>query len=265
MSQNLDIMKELAEETWNSESLPIVEMFQLPFNAILDTFKPVYDLVSVIGIVIMVIFFFIDLQNYVLDKNFDIEILFRNFIKLIIGIAIVGNIGALILGANEFVIALAEDFNGVLEFTLSSDFVKVENIATRYQSSGMPVAASESPSLWAISAIVWAMKIAIYVVIWTLSIKRAIELVAYYILSPIAFADIFSGRVIGVVEKFKGILAVFMELPFVMLAVSFGDLIIKGVLDVSQSGSAIFVTVLVLIAVLKTVGSSKQMLQKIFG
>ena len=261
---DFNVIETMAKESWNTNGINVIQIFQVPFGLLIEKAGAAYGIASTVGVVLMLIFFFIELQDKVLDKNFDVETLVRSFFKIIIGVAIVTNIGPIILQANEFVIAVANDLGLSNQVSLTTDFFNAQNTAARLN-SGLPVAKSEELGFSSITTVAFIMKVAVFAVLWTLSIKRAIELAIYYIISPIIFSDIFSGQVIGAAGKLKSIVGVFMELPFVMLAVTFGDAIIRGVTSISASGAALFVTVLVLISVLRTVGSAKSTLQTMFS
>ncbi len=261
----INIVKQVAEESWASGKIEVIKIFETPLNFLINNSTAMYNVVSTVGIILMVVFFMISLQDVVMDKNFNVEILFRNFMKLIIGVAIVTNIGSIVLALNDFVIAVSTDLGFQTQVSLSTDFLEAKNVATRFNKVGMPVTESEGLEMGSIVGIAWFMKMLIYIVVWVVAIKRAIELSIYYIISPIIFSDIFTNRIIGAAGRLKRILGVYMELPFVMLTISFGDIVVKRIAGISQSGSAILITVLALFTVLKTVGSAKSYVQTIFS
>lgn len=262
---SIDIIKQVAEDSWATGEIEVINVFEQPLNFLINNSTAMYNIVSTIGVILMVVFFMISLQDVVMDKNFNVEILFRNFIKLIIGVAIVTNIGSIVLALNDFVIAVSQDLGFITKVSLSTDFLEAKNVATRMNSRGMPVSSSEGIEMGSFAAVAWFMKILIYIVVWVVAIKRAVELSIYYIISPIIFSDIFTNRIIGVAGRLKRILGIYMELPFVMLTISFGDVVIKSIAGFSQSSSALLVTVLALFTVLKTVGSAKSYVQTIFS
>ena len=252
-----------------AEVTNVVDVFNLPFDVIMGSaiMSSTYALTSTLGILFMAIYYFIDLEELALRNQFNIEHFIRNTIKFIIAIIIVNNIGALLQGFNTFVCAIVDDIPGFQEVALSPVAKQGQNMLTSFEHHPQPLStiiAGSGQGLYLV--LLFLLNILTRVILWTVSIKRAIDIGVYYALSPMVCADVFSNGVTGSVRKMKRMLAAYMQLPFVVIIMKSGSLIISKITSTNAlSMSVFYITALILFAVNKTVARSKGELETIFS
>ncbi len=268
-----------AEETPNALDFPsqiantdvdaafdIVAIFKEPVDFILK--QPIIDkmcsITAALGVLFMLLYFFIDLEEVVLRNEFDSEIFIKNLIRFVIAIAVVLNIRTLFNGLDDFLSAVLKDLAMSDSLNLAPKLSHAKANANFILKSG---AASEKTVYHLETAIIWLFQWLFKFALRFLSVKRAIEITLYSVFAPIIFADVFSGNLYGTVQKFKNILAVYLQVPFILLIMSLGNAFIESFALKAGAAtlSAIYLVYLVMSTLLKSIISSKDELEKYFS
>ena len=258
-----DIIQNVADK--DAEAVDIINIFSAPFDAIIGNslFNNFATMLESVGIVLMLIYFFVDLEDIALRQSFTIETFVKNLAKLVVGLAVILNIGPLMTGVNNFGNAILADlasYQGALHLTPTFDTAKgVAQQVLKHTSQ------SEKFDKWIMMGIVGLFQFITQFVLWVVAIKRAIEIGIYYAFAPIIYADVFSNGLAGVAQKLKPLIGAYMQLPYVMILMSLGSLLIEGSVSVVTTTSSIFLTFVVLKSVLGAVSHSRNELDKFFS
>ncbi len=184
----------------------------------LDLIKAVIESCSQIGIALMLVYFLVDLLDRVTDVQFNLEVFFKQFIKLIIAFAIMNHLYDLIMGMSQFSTALNDNILATVSRLESGTFW-----AEAMGSVDTPVASTGSLSLNSISsaksgATKAVFKIVLQLLTWTLSVERALSIGFQSCLAPISCADIITnGMSSNGIRRLKTILGTFLQTTLILL------------------------------------------------
>ncbi len=259
-TSTFDIVQMVADG--QSEAIDVINAFEKPFNTMMNSalLKGVFNSACSIGTVLMLIYFFIDLEDIALRQNFNVEVFVRNLVKLVVGLAVILNVGPLLSWFNDFGIAVLEEIvssKGALNMSPTFNDAKA---SANYMLEGSSI--FEAPIHGIMVLIVYIFKFFAFFVVWMVAIKRALEFSIYYAFSPIIFADVFSNGLTGVVQKMKPIIAIYLQLPYVMILMSLGNVLVDGSVAVVTTFSSILLTWVVLKSTLSAVSHSKDELDR---
>lgn len=197
-------------------------------QAMTDICKPEYlsavtGITIPIGILIMSIYFFIDLMSKSMAANFSAEILIRSFVKFVIGYALILNCDKLAGGIISFGDALVNDM--VLQVTEHGfDYTYASNtkkILLYIQNNGLAfiVYGYQVVMNLLVKCLLELLMTALYkCMLMMVAYSRAISIFIYRAFLPIAVADIFGKGIYGGAGKhIKKILALSMQYPIVYI------------------------------------------------
>ena len=259
-TNEFDMLQIVADNT--SDTLDVVKIFSKPFDVLWGSalVNNIFTITSTVGVLLMLVYFFIDLEDIAVRQNFTAETFVKNLAKLIIGISVVSNIGWVIQWVVDFGNGIFADLaitGGTFELTPT--FNDAGSWANFIKNSS---SFSEAADNIAIVAVVYFFKLIAFFVLWSVSIKRAIEIGIYYAMSPIIYADVFSNGITGVVQKLKPFLGLMLQLPYVMILISLGNVLVDRSYSFITTSSSILLTFIVLKTVMSSVSSSKDELER---
>lgn len=223
-----------------------------------------------IGILIMSIYFLVDLISKSMTANFNVEILIRSFIKFIIGYALINNCDKIAGGLIQFGDVLTSDVAakiGGLNYSFSSNAQKILNYITSspmlFLKYGYAVIFRLIIKCMAETFITWLYKAMIMMVAYS----RAIKIFVYRAFLPIAIADIFGkGIYAGATRHIKRLLALAMQYPMVYI-ICVLSCIFLGQMDFLHTNwvSMLGQMAMVGIVVVNTIKKSTNEAMQIFG
>lgn len=223
------------------------------------------DIVTPIGIMIMIIYFSIDLMSKSATSNFSTEIFVRSLIKLVIGYIIIINCDNLSKGIIDFGDALVEMIKSENNFTYTSNSTAlIDYIKGRGALDGGYWLAFK---LITKAFVELAMGVLIGCMVRIVAYSRAIKLFVYRAVLPMAVADIFGkGIYHGAVTPIKKILALAVQYPTVYIMGILTCIFINGV-DVLHTNwlAMLGQIVMIFIVVIKTIKDSSSDVMQMFG
>lgn len=247
----------------------ITDIFNKPLELLINNanVNNVFDTISSIATVLMVIYFLIDLTDIAMREQFNLEVFVKNFAKLIIAYAIVLNIKSIIIGIDNLVQAIVTDANFA---NISTPTLGTTNSVRSYAArlnAGIPLTFGEALSLGINMIIHFCFNFFVQFAIVFVGIKRALYLGFYYVLSPMLVADAFSNGIVGAITKIKRILALYLQLPYVYLAchVVEGIRMSMSIGSITAGMSSFFVTMILLWTLVKSINNSQQEITRMFG
>ena len=264
----LDIITSMADKNSIANSgIDVLTIFNKPFNLVVNNslMDGILSVTSTIGMLFMLIYFLIHLEDLVIKQQFTLGHIVVDFSKLIVGFIVVSNIGKILVGFDTFVQGIVTDLGIPTTLQMTPDFQEAHNAARRMSILEHQTSISENIDMGGAIALAWVFAIILHFVLWSVAIKRALELGVYYALAPIIFADLFSSGISGVAARLKRALAIYMQLPFVLIAVSLGRVLMVASVETQITASSVYVICLILIAINKTVAGSKTELERIFS
>lgn len=215
---------------------------------------------SQIGIALMLVYFLIDLLDRVTDVQFTLDVLIKQFIKFIIGFAIMNHLYDLIIGMSQFSTALNDSILETVSSLESGTFW-----ADAVGEVGKPVASSGGVSFSDIGGAKSALTTVIFQTIlqlltWTLSVERALSIGFQSCLAPFSCADIITnGMSSNGIRRLKTILGTFLQTTFILLVT-----ICVNSICVYDDGAGIISAIIGVIVLWSSVKSSKDLALEIF-
>ena len=222
-----------------------------------------------IGLVLTLIYFLIDLEDVAMRQNFSVEYFVRNLTKIVVAYAILSNIGSIFVGIENFIDELMTEMPlfeglGIPQVVLED----AGGVANRIAFGSTAVRPSVSDVLgYAPDAILISLINAFLLFItYVVAVKRAFELTVWYVLAPIIFADSYSKKFYGVANKLKRLFAVYMQAPFIIVILGFGQLMLAQTqMYAPATSTRIFFTLVIAGAVMKQIAGSKADIERIFA
>lgn len=262
----------------------ILGIFSSSFDFLLknNIIESIYDAIAVIGLLIMIIYFLIDLLDGVIKEQLNVEIIIKHFLKFLLGAFIVFNIGQLLIGMNDTVIAITDDVNTV---ALNLANVKDDELNVKYPdySKEMPLLytttlnkkflsayrntfpSMSNAQLTLYSTIMIYLSAGLLIVMEFVAYSRSLYFALYYLLSPILVADAFSRGISGVTAKIKIVLALLLQVPVTIFVIYIGDIIIYNLNNkINFANTFQLVTlVMMVLGIFRVILSSKKNLRRI--
>ena len=263
----------------------VYSIFEKPFDGILSNkiITNVYGAVAVIGILFMLVYFCVNLVDDVIKENLDTKIIVTHLVKFFIGCIIVFNIGSFLLNANEAVISITEEINtkacqlggardqrlGIFlpDYTkfmpLSYYSVDGKKMVGRLQDT-FPFGADFNEFL--VMTFANLLSNGCVVVLFLLSLGRALNFALYYMLSPLLVADAFSRGINGIATKIKIVIAILLQVPATIAVLYLCDIVVYSMFQRSN-GMLIYSTAIAIVlwGVFKGLISVKKTLQRIMA
>lgn len=269
----------------DSTSFTVYSIFDKPFEGIMSNsiIVNVYNAVAVIGILFMLVYFCVNMVDDAIKENVDPQKLVMHLFKLFIGCVIVFNIGSLLLNANDAVTSITEEINvkasklaGVRDERLGlwyPDYTQFMPLSY-YTANGLKLVGrlqSTFPfgnSFSEFLAVVFGNIISIgsLIVLFLISLSRALNFALYYMLSPLLVADAFSRGINGVATKIKIVVAILLQVPATVAILYLCDITVYSMFQRS-SGAIIYSTAIIIVlwGVFKGLVSVKKTLQRIMA
>lgn len=217
----LESIRESLEEIVGDGFLSDIKTYVLEstggtFQGVWETATTIYNAVAPIGLILLVVYFLIDLMEGVTAEQINIEMLIKKFIKLVVGEILISNGMTLIQGFVDFGNGLANLVSYTYASFSSQDII--DTMMAGMSDYGFFEAIMFRAQLLIPSAAAWVIGIVVKVVCFS----RVLELAARAMLSPIAVADIFSGGTRSSGFRYmKKILALCIQ-GVVLLAIAIG-------------------------------------------
>lgn len=257
--------------------MTIKELMTQPMEMMLNStsLTSLYDVFVPVSILLCLLYMSMDLLSKATMSNFNLDVLIKNFIRLIIGITLINNGVEIIKGLNGLSVWIVDMFWQSQEtlFVISTDFDTVPVPSESYTFFEMIIAFVNflksiiDGSL--LSMILYFILINICVVF--VSYQRTVKIGYYTIVAPLVMADV-SGHGLQIKSKkyLKGLFASFMEYPMVMIAVGaalklFNDPRIKPGLANEAPYLLSYVIVLTPIVLIGIVFKGKKFAKEIFN
>ena len=226
-----------------------------------------------IGILIMSIYFFVDLMSKSMAANFNTEILIRSFIKFVIGYALILNCDKLAGGIISFGDALTGELvtkvsSHGFDYTLTFNAKKIlqylhdkKGIAGNFFGLGVLVKLL-------VKCIAELIITAAYTcMLMMVAYSRAITIFIYRVFLPVAMADIFGkGIYSGAVKHVKRLLALAMQYPIVYI-ICLLSCIFMNSMDILHTNWAAMLgqMAMIFIVIINTIKKSKDEAMQLFG
>lgn len=224
------------------------------------------DSIKVIGMYLMLIYFFVDLMSKVNSINFTLETFVRSLSKLIIGYALVTYAAPLCDGIIAFADAITQDISTFLDN--SADYGFATNDIIKYLNSpDQKLTTGQEINLVTKAFVHFLTTYVLNLTAIVLAYSRAIKLSVYKIFMPMMVTDIFgtgvSGKTLG---QFKKFLAAAMIYPLACVIATLTDVFLSG--TSISSGNWLAYTgqlVMILYAVFRVMKSISDESEEIFG
>lgn len=196
----------------NRMDVILLKMLESPvYNTLIEVFGQV-------GVVLLLVYFSIDLLDKVSDVQFDLEIFVREFIKLIVAYAIMTNLDKLLGGACKAVTYINDDILAVTNASTSGFWVDVAKETNTYVLGDISI--DSAGMIWKLFFLAGS-QIIMQLLTWTLSVDRALKIGYKSIVAPIACADmITNGMQSAGIRYIKSIIALYLQ-STVMLLIMF--------------------------------------------
>ena len=207
---------------------------------LINLIEDVVELVVPFGVLILALRWAMSLMREIMTKDFNIEIIFRSFLRLVISVIIVSNSMALINGIVGFSDALYKELFDTLALSEVStgnplqgivDFVTDESqfsLSSTWYGAFVMLAASFFNGL-----IEWIVLLSLMIH----GISRSIAVAQYYVFAPVAMAGIFEGGMSSSTIKYlKKFLAVLLEPALIAIALNCYFAVLKWTDSFTPSG-----------------------------
>lgn len=244
-------------------------------QAISDVCKPSYlsaitSITIPIGILIMSIYFFVDLMSKSVSANFNTEILVRSFIKFVIGYALIINCDKLAGGIISFGDALTQELvTKVTSYGFDYSFSSTaKKILLYLKDNGGFFTGMAVIFKLLIKCIAELIITFLYsCMLMTTAYSRALMIFVYRAFLPIAVADIFGkGIYAGAAKHIKRLLALTMQYPVVYI-ICLLSCIFMNTIDFLHTNWAAMIgqMVMIFIVIMQTIKKSKDEAMQLFG
>lgn len=225
----------------------------------LELIKAVMESCCQIGILLMLVFFLIDLLEKATDVQFSLDVLFKQLLKLVVAYAIMNHLYDLIMGMSEFSLALNEQILDTVVSLENKNFADaMGEVGTQVPSSGSVSLSNVDGAKGAATAVIF--QTLMQIITWTLSVERALTIGFQSCLAPISCADIITnGMSSNGIRRIKTILANFMQTTLILLVT-----ICINLICVFDENAGIISSIVAIILLWTSVKSSKELALEIF-
>lgn len=251
-------------------SIDFRDAFTTSFSAIFynDFVTNLFDLVYPIGIAAMCVFFLLDMMDTTMHKNFNIEFFIRGLLKFVVALIMLNLLKDLFCWFDTFSNSLIDDLN--LDTADLKDYFQVvaERLYIRAAAPGGIASTLKNLSSGLLIFGLFAICILLVnIAVYTVAIRRAIEITIFYIFSPFIVSTMFFGNLTDFFARLKKVLALYLQYPFVCLIVTFGFEIANNFTNnkTVSTSSVAFLAIIVLASTRKLISSSKNDIQRILG
>ena len=228
-----------------------------------------FTIMKTLAFALVLLYFLIDMEQQIFKKDFSLEHVVRGFLKLFIGYACVANVQIVLDAINGItgeIVGLVNTGQGGIRSPVAT---MIRTWSARLAANGTSVMLSVTEWIYLTAGVVAGCFIlfALIIVVTTVAVKRALELTVYYILSPIMIADVYSGGTTIAAIRLRRIFALYMQYPFVSLILSFGTQLLTSARlnGALVSGSALYVSILIMWALVKFIAKSKSEVERMFS
>jgi hypothetical protein len=174
-----------------------------------------------LGMVLLLIYFLVDLMEKSASDNFDIEVFIRQLIKFVLGFAVMSNLSDLVIGIGNFVMAINTEVCGQLASLTVSKYWANTITQVNGQLSSLALGGSLGLSQAGGTKnviFICIFQIIVYWLTWSLSISRAFKLGYKCLLAPMVCADIYTnGLNSRGVKHLKSIFALYFQSTMILL------------------------------------------------
>lgn len=229
-------------------------------NSVYQTLQQTFGM---IGILLMTVYFLIDLMEKVSDMQFDMEMFFKQFLKYVIAYGLMTHIPELCNGLAEFSFLMTDAVLAV--FNPSSGWAdmvgNINSSLAGFSGSGNYIDTTDGGSL--IGALVAiGFQIILQFGTWKLSIERALKIGYKTILAPIICADmVTNGYNSSGIKHLKSIFALYLQTVVVLLAL----ICINEICVTNGAGIGIWSGIVALFLLKDTIKGSRQIAEEIVG
>lgn len=183
-----------------------------------SVYSVLIDVFAQVGVVLLLVYFAIDLLDKVSDVQFNLEIFVREFVKLIVAYAIMTHLSALLKGACDVVMAINQEILAVTNASTSGYWANVAKETNTYALGDISI--DSAGMIWKLVFLAGS-QIVMQFLTWTLSVDRALKIGYKSIMAPIACADmITNGMQSTGIRYIKSIIALYLQ-STVMLIIMF--------------------------------------------
>lgn len=175
------------------------------------------EIFSSMGILMLLVYFSIDLLDKVTDMQFSLEILFKQLVKLVALYALMAYLPELLLGFAEFQKYLNQGILDILSGNIQGEFwADIASTANKVNGATDMEIDDAGGILQTISSI--GMQTVMQFLTWSLSIDRALRIGYKSIIAPIACADMISnGMSSNGIRYLKSILSLYLQSTVMLL------------------------------------------------
>lgn len=233
--------------------------------------NPVYQglqgVFSMVGVLLMCVYFFVDLLDKVSDMQFDLEVLFKQLLKFVVAFALMTHVNDLCIGLGQFSEAMVD---AIEHFTVSpvadgtfswSEMIQSANAQLMGMSfSNAQIGFTNGGALKDVIMIV-SFRLLLQFATWKLSIERALKIGYKSLIAPIACADcVTNGYNSAGIKHLKGIFALYMQTSIIMVA-----MICIEVICLRTAGAGFWTSIVALFLLWDTIKQSETIAEEIVG
>lgn len=193
---------------------------------IINLMEDIVELVLPFGVLILSLKWAISLMREIMTKDFNIEIIFRSFLRLVIGVMIVSNSLALINGIMDFSDNLYSEIFAELSFGEcftgdSNPFTEFANFVRDADQFPMGTTLYGAFIMLLITLFNVCFGWIIGLSLMIHGISRSVAVAQYYVYAPVALAGIFEGGMSSsAIRYLKKFLAILLEPVFIAIALN---------------------------------------------
>ena len=198
----------------------------------LDIYSTGLEVMAPIGILLVMVYWLVELFDTAMNINFSIDGLVKSFIKLVIGCAIVMNIPTILGMLGDIVKGVNEDFAGALNATQLVDNIVKANSQAIGAGTGASADATASGTGIAryCSFATFIFNVLTMVYIYVIGIKRAVKIVTKSVLAPLIVPDIYkNGMRSNGIKFLKGLFADYLQSTVILIIVEMTSLAFAAV------------------------------------
>ena len=225
----MDVMNQLFAmigDGTNANLLLIQQLFKTSVEKVLyhEDFKNMYEVMAPIGVILVVLYFSLDLMDKVAMEQVSVEKIILTFTKIVVGVALVNNGLVIFRGLNAFSIVVVDTINSALGLdgtigTIPIRSGEAEATAAVHSIAGIikvflailnPIALMASLEDF-LTVLIFVFLIPI------IAYQRAVKIGLYCLLAPFALSDTIGKNAVNqrAIKYIFNLLKAFLEFPII--------------------------------------------------
>lgn len=247
------ISSEITYITFRMDSI-LEDMLKSPiFETLLQTF-------GMIGVLLMCVYFFVDLLEKASDMQFEMEIFFKQMLRFVIAYCLMTHIPELCTGMSKFSEIITKTISNGFGQGWANMAQEVNSSMAGFSGTGNYVSSMDGGSFM---DVIFAMgfQVILQFATWKLSIERALKIGYKSILAPIVCADVVTnGYSSSGIKHLKSILGLYLQTVVIIIA-----LICVDILCLKAAGTGMWAGIISLFLIKDTIKQSQEIANEIAG